>query len=208
MAPCRPVRLVTVAMVAAAAAAAFAACGAVIVDSTPHGDAFSAGGHPAAAALTVGRRGYVYNPWLAAIRPHLPSVRLAAAAAARQDADADTDGEDNDGAGSGRGATSAATSAPSTPPASPPGLTCQTLAEVEEDVVEAAASIRADDEAPPGAAEEFSSTVLAAYPSFVVDVVGDRSCVKTGAFGDFLIDTLVAVLDDSDGDDDDDDEQH
>lgn len=119
------------------------------------------------------------------------------AAVGRQDAGDETDSED-------RGGGNAAAAA--SPPASRPGLTCQTYAEVQASVDEAAASLRADDEAPPGAAAEFAATVLAAYPSFVVDVVGDRSCVKTGAFGDFLIDTLVDVLD-ADSDDDD-DEQH
>lgn len=138
----------------------------------------------------------MYNPWLAAVRPYLPSVRLAAAAARQEEGN---DSDDEDGVSGQVASAAAASSAPS----SRPGLTCQTWEEVRSDVAEAAASLRADDEAPPGAPEAFSNTVLAAYPSFVVDVIGDRSCVKTRAFGDFLIDTLVSVLDDSDDDEDD-----
>ncbi|GAB0497003.1 hypothetical protein MMPV_008326 [Pyropia vietnamensis] len=200
MAACRILRLVALAAVAAAAVA-LAACRTVVGaprEGSPGSD------HPNMATSTVGggvsggSRRYEYNPWLAAVRPYLPSARLAAAAA-RQEEDNDSDSEDG---GSGQAAPAGAASSV---PSSPPGLTCQTWEEVRSDVAEAAASLRADDEAPPGAAEAFTNAVLTAYPSFVVDVVGDRSCVQTGAFGDFLIDTLVSVLDDSD---DDEDEQH
>jgi len=131
----------------------------------------------------------------AALAP-LSRQALAAITGNSNDDNDDDDDDDDDDQGEGGGGS---------PLDGLPPIQCQTIASIAESAADVVQELLALG-VPPPRANAFQTTVLAAYPTFVVETrPGGITCVPTEPFGNFIVDTFLDALGNllDEGDDDD-----